>query len=188
MTPEECTASPKGVFATTSGSLVILLTNSPFDQDFLSHPFIPEEYVHTYMLKGDLGEGMRGETGALSPLRCSRETYPESADCSPECYLPFLVSFVESLVQTCTWKFLHFKMSRGEWLQVGISLEDWQPSVRPRTEQGNLKSLYLFSPWEEWGQGRSSGTRPALHFSSVSLSGAAGAGEPGSSLWSIGKG
>lgn len=90
MIPEECTASPRGIFATTSGSLVILLTNSPFDQDFLSHPFIPEvTCVHTYVLKGDLGEGMRGETGALSPLRCGRETYPESADCSPECYLPF---------------------------------------------------------------------------------------------------
>lgn len=90
MTPEECTASPRGVFATTSGPLVILLTNSPFDQDFLSHPFIPEvTCVHTYMLKGILGEGMRGETGALSPLRCGRETYPESADCSLECYLPF---------------------------------------------------------------------------------------------------
>lgn len=90
MTPEECTASPRGVFATTSDSLVILLTNSPFDQDVLSHPFIPEVMcVHTYVLKGDLGEGMRGETGALSPLRCGGETYPQSADCSSECYLPF---------------------------------------------------------------------------------------------------
>lgn len=90
MTPEECTASPRGVFATTSGSRVILLKNSPFDQDFLSHPFIPEVMcVHIYVLKGDLGEGMREETGALSPLRCCRETYPQSADCSLECYLPF---------------------------------------------------------------------------------------------------
>ena len=76
----------------------------------------------------------------------------------------FLVSFVESLVQTCTWKFLHFKMSRGEWLRVGISLEDWQPSVSPRTEQGNLNSLCLFKSMGRVGAGKEqqNQTTPAL--------------------------
>lgn len=65
MTPERMHCQPQGVFAQLLVR-VILLKNSPFDQDFLSHPFIPEVMCAHIRAQGDLGEGMREETGALN--------------------------------------------------------------------------------------------------------------------------
>ena len=55
-------------------------------------------------------------------------------------------------------------MNRGEWLQVGISREDWQPSVCPGIEQGNLNSLYLFKSMGRvvTGKEQQDQTTPAL--------------------------
>lgn len=96
-----------------------------------------------HMLEGDPGKGIRGETGTPNLLKCGREAYPESADCSPECCLPFFVLGVVSC-SDLNVEFLHFKMNRGESLQVGISQEDWRLSALGQNRELELSVLVCF--------------------------------------------
>lgn len=50
--------------------------------------------VHTDMLEGDPGNGIRGEMGTMNLLKCGREIDPESSDYSPKCFLFFALGRV----------------------------------------------------------------------------------------------